>query len=359
MTPTWTTEALYHQGLTAAYEMGLTGEAAIQYANQQAAQTTSSSWLPYIGIGSAVVRWLSGDITAETTLQLAGTLGTMACSYFAVINLPAALMRYLMGQANKHAKKYVKYSEPQIEVVYQENDIFYLKGLNNYGDIDHPCGTDDDCKQTYLRYNAKTNTLEMTDIFVPGRGHKAYNPSAEEFENATWREFDPVLWQMDPEDFDEYNNMVAWLVNVPSLQAQIYNQVLQPNGYTSEPKTRPINIGGKEYYVDDANIVYRTGGQIVGKLNPDTGEVESFMVQWMDDGCRLRTDGTIDVEHGVLGGVSDSPAYVPSDNFRQIGMGELDGVQPSADFVTPYIGEEGITYEQYIQLEQAGSVRLG
>ena len=377
------TAQTFEAGYAAALEMGLEGTAATQYANaaaegaELARASTVGKWLPWIGAGLAVYDWASGDITGESTVQLGATLATMAVLALGVVTIPAAVSSYMMAQGRAHSENYVRIVESSLELVHKdENGNYYLRGLNSRDNTLNPCDptADSSCQETYLRYNPANNTLENVVIDRPAKSGYLENPaSGTDLEGAEWGEFDPVLWTIDSDDITTGDDTVAWMVNMPSLQAQIYNQVLLPEGLAPLPDTTPINLNGKEYYQDSAEVVYRSNGQIVGMYNEETGGVESFISSCDPNlGCRLYSDNRIDITHNPYGTISDSPAYILSDDFVTIGMGPqatnanpaawLDGTQPNADFVTPHITdqyEEGITSEQYAMLDQTGYVRLG
>jgi hypothetical protein len=351
---------LYQQGLAEFLAVNVAeegSEAAAQYAsqyvNERIAEGASAlpgapavgQWLPYVGAGLIIGDWLSGDITKESTMQ-AGMGVLMAFNpELSVALIPGVTGYFHRKHQAKNSNNYVEMLEPSVTIVHKDtNGNYYLGGVNFDQTKD---GT------TYYKFNPVDNSLEQTVVS---------NSESDTLENAEWEPFNPIISTEEP-SASKRHNTVARMVNVPSLQAQIYNQILLPEGYAPLPEnTTAINLNGKEYYKDDDGIVYRSNRQIVGKYNGETNNIDSYALNCGKYGCLIEDD-KIKLDYSVLGGISDSPAYMPSEDYIQTGMPkytyDLDAMDASGDIVSPYISEtEGITKEQYEQLEQIGSINL-
>jgi hypothetical protein len=287
-------------------------------------------WLPYIGMGLATYDFLSGDINLDTSTNFALTGAALfGHPAYAVPALIHGVGEWRGSEEYSKAHKYINIVSPDIE----------LMGSDESGDYYfHYSGTVGN--SGFLKYDPITNELEqlMTDNLVDQLGveHSTTHPSAdfasflhnatvEDIQNMNWEKFNPQLDQGEVGAYGvEKPYILATVADMPAIQAQIYNQVLLPEGYAPPPDIeKPINVHGKEYYVDDAGMVYRSNGQIAGLYDSETNSVKNLAQRGK---VRLHTDGRIDeAPRETIAEVTDAPAYVPSDDVIVMsGLGEFD-----------------------------------
>jgi hypothetical protein len=114
-----------------------------------------------------------------------------------------------------------------------------------------------------------------------------------------WNEFGPDMYGV-PE------GAVA-CYNIPSLQAQIYNEAILPSGLAPETEWESITIDGTQYYTDSSGMVRGDDGKLIGYIDYDTGNVNSFQQD-------------IRVSYSTHGGVQESQQYTIGtiDNWEEV-----------------------------------------
>jgi hypothetical protein len=287
-------EQAFQQGLQAAAEMGLTGTAATQYANQAAqnAQMAGAgsigSWLPYIGLGLSAYDFLK-DPSYEGAWHIANFAGMAfagpAAPIFAVLGALTLGVQYYSSQKNKHKKHYIYWHTPVLDVVGQDdNGWTYLYDTNSsLTDEGVRFGTDAAYQASYgrgftggpkrgffLRYNPATNELQR----IKGRIN-----SKEDFE----KYFSSDEWETVDlsENWNERTNTDPVLFDPSAFQSEIYNKILIPQGYVEKPSVesgwQPVTVGGKEYLMNQDGYLADAGsGYLLGAVNPEDGQVLDF-----------------------------------------------------------------------------------
>jgi len=358
----------FQQGLQEAAEMGLSGTAATQYANQAAegaglaGASSVGEWIPWVGTGLAAYNFAK-DPSGRTAFDLGGM------AVWAATGNPAAIvvgvgMGIFSHFMSKHAqKKWAKNLKPRVSWRNPELETIHIDNEGNYYLQD----TGQNQARVLLRYNPGTNKLEQCTnerlhgdqpadipetefrkLFRQGKEKEAIAT----LDNIGWEEFDPLIYKPKPPVFgsnrDKWKPFVYY--NVPSLQAQIYNQVLVPSGQVpqSQGDFTPVTLAGKRYWADESGMVFNSGGQIIGNLSEDGNNVNSFVCS--SKTSAINDDGTVDpILTGKLnrepqgGELTDihAPAFMDSEETSILGLpGSISLNRPRNDISVRNIKED-------------------
>jgi len=369
----------FQEALKKATEMGLSGTAATQYANQAAqdAQLAGSSsigsWLPYIGLGLSAYDFLK-DPSHEGAWNVANFAGMafagpMAPMYAALEALTLGV-QYYSSQKNKHKKHYIYWHTPVLDVVGQDDEGWvYLYDTNSsLTDEGDKFGTDEEINALKSGQQSDYSRLEDVDS---GERLAAYyssfgrnitsNPMQQGRQNFMPKEeFDEAfdiergfLLRYNPatnklqriegrinseEDFEKYLSSGEWkdvdlsqnwnertdadpvLFDPSALQSEIFNKVLIPQGYVDKPSVesgwQPVTIGDKEYLMNQDGYLADAGsGYLLGAVNPEDGQVLDFYGTKGKDRIRKDDRGKFSKDSEIQQGGRAYLGYI--DNWNQ------------------------------------------
>lgn len=321
--------------------------------------TSVGTWLPYIGAGLAAYQAITKGIhggqqglaaASFASMPWTGPYGLAAGAFYSIPKM--------LGRGPNY-DEHIHLHEPDLELIHQDEEgNYYLYDNSEQRELlgsGAPFGTHigklNSLKYgqgSLIKYNPETNKISVGNLgyygrFEPnnqnkkcGENHLSLDQTKELFETGqttfihkhyprrknkdqTPRITDKVFDLADIKwsDFNPENGLGLGgrgsqsFYNMPSLQAQLYNEVLMPGGFAPPPETQSITAGGQQYQTDSSRAVFDSNNRLIGQIN-NSGQIQTFQKE-----SNRISYGDID-ESTSLGNVGTSTLLGNVDNWDQV-----------------------------------------